>query len=255
MKPDPANDGLISWLKANPGPALSASAAALGIIVAIAAIIAIDNLAGKVIGGILFSLVAVMIFVANWLWGHTNGKQMSVSILSAVALAFGTGVVIWAVTPARDADVIRYVTRPASATITIDQPTPGALVGPRPDISGSLTNLGTNQHVWMFSQPYSTSRPYLPLSHAGPFEQCEVSKDRTHFDCPKAFNGATNGDYCRMALLWVSVVNSEQADQLSGAAQLGSTFARTWPNPPYADESSDYVLVRRSPPPGRTCSS
>jgi hypothetical protein len=89
LKPDHANDGLISWLRANPGPALSASAAALGIIVAIAAIIAVDNLAGKVIGGILFSLVAVMIFVANWLWGHTNGKQMSVSILSAVALEPG----------------------------------------------------------------------------------------------------------------------------------------------------------------------
>lgn len=86
LKPDPANDGLVPWLKANPGSALSASAAALGIIVAIAAIIAIDNLAGKVIGGVLFILAAVMSFVANWLWGHTNGRQMSVSILSTVAL-------------------------------------------------------------------------------------------------------------------------------------------------------------------------
>ena len=148
---------------------------------------------------------------------------------------------------------VRYVSRPASPTITIDQPTPGALVGARPSISGSVTNLGETQYVWMFSQPFSTSQPYRPFNEIGPYEQCTVSNNRTRFVCSQAFNGELQGDYCRMALLWVSVVDGSQTDNLRSAAQQGINYSRAWPSPPFTGKSADDVLVQRSPAPGQTC--
>jgi hypothetical protein len=237
----------VRWLKANPAPVLTAIGALFGIIVAIAAIIAIDTTIAKTIGSILFSLIAVIGFIASGLWAHTNSKQMSISILSALMLAIGAGVFIWAKAPVRNVDVVRYVDRKPPTTITINQPTPGAMVGPRPDITGSVTHLAATQFVWMFSEPFSTNTPFRPLQGIGPYEQCETYNNRTRFRCSHVFNGSPNGDYCRRALLWVSVVDGRQADYLRGAARQGSHLPRTWPNPPYVGASSDYVFVQRNP--------
>ena len=137
------------------------------------------------------------------------------------------------------------------ATITISQPRPGALVGPTPTISGSLANTAPDQYVWEFSQPYTTTAPYVPMSDIYPYEECSIYGGRTQFICPDAFNGYPNEDYCRYARLWVAVVNATDVSWLSVHRQQGMPIA--WPNPPdHIDGGSASVPVRRYPESGTT---
>jgi hypothetical protein len=248
---------LVFRLKENPKLVIGAVATVLVMIIGIAAIIAIGTPLGERIGGGLFGLLALFGFLVGWLWFKADSMQFSVSILSSLALALGTGIVIWTVAPSHDVNTIRYVTRqvPAKiikpATITIDQPTPDALVGGQPTISGSVANLTATQYVWTFSQPFNTSPPYGPRDEIYPYKQCTVSSDRTSFVCP-GFNGSPD-DYCRMALLWVSVIDSKQADSIRGDYLNGIGIPETWPQPPFSGETSDYVLVQHTPALGQTC--
>jgi hypothetical protein len=253
--PQHEDSSLVSWLRANPTTAFTVLVAIESIIVGIVAIVAINTSLGKVAGCVLFAMLAVTGFFCNRIWVNTNGRQTFISVTSAVFLACGSGLAVWAYGPTRtiDTTVTRHVTSPPAAVITIDQPKPGALVGPRVNIVGTVMNLGATQSMWMFSQPFTASQPYEPLDQIDPYEPCSLSDNRTVFTCPEAFNGAANGDYCRIALLWVSVVDADQQDLVKDAATI-QHWDRPWPSPPLKGESSEYVLVQRAPEPGSTCS-
>jgi hypothetical protein len=252
--PQHEDSSLVSWLRANPTTAFAILVAIETIIVGIVAIIAIDTSLGKVAGCVLFAMLAVTGFFCNRIWVNTDGRQTFISVTSAAFLACGAGLAVWAYGPTRiiDTTITRHVTSPLTAVITIDLPKPGAQVGSLVNVSGTVTNLGTNQSVWMFSQPFSASQPYEPLNQIDPYESCSLSDNRTSFTCPEAFNGVVNGDYCRIALLWVSVVDANQQDLVKNAAKTGK-WDRPWPSPPLEGESSDYVLVQRAPESGITC--
>jgi hypothetical protein len=249
------DSSLTAWLRANPTTAFTILVAVESIIVGIVAIITLDTSLGKVAGCLLFAMLAVTGFFCNRIWVNTDGRQTFISVTSAIFLAGGAGLAVWAYGPTRTIDTAttRSATPQPAAVITIDAPKPGALVGPRVTITGTVANLATTESVWMFSQPFSASQPNEPLSQIDPYEQCSLSGNRTVFTCPSAFNGAVNGDYCRIALLWVSVVDADEQDLVKNAATT-QHWDRPWPSPPLKGESSEYVLVQRASEVGSTCS-
>ena len=107
----------------------------------------------------------------------------------------------------------------------------------------------SNEYVMELSQPLSTRPNATPETFISPNEQCSVSHNRRSFTCPMVFNGNPKGDYCRQALLWVTIVDGKQLNQLK--AHIGKHISLAWPNRPLnLYGAADSVLIHRNPAPG-----
>jgi hypothetical protein len=198
----------------------------------------------------------------NW-WQKRTGTQQVALVVALIGVCGG---IITAIINLHGGPTINVYAGSASAShsshdatagptshsypaITISRPRPRALVGPTPTVSGRVTNIGLDQYVWEFSQPYTVNAPATPLSAIYPYEECSISSNRKQFTCPEVFNGDPNGDYCRYARLWVAVVNAADVNWLSVHSQKEMPIA--WPNPPnHTDGVSASVLIQRYPKSG-----
>jgi hypothetical protein len=219
------------------------------VIIAIAALVATSNHLAWMLAGLILASLGI---IANIAWGR-RGRMWPYAIGgSAIAVALGTVLCILAVTPTRSVVIIRNhreLVTVSPTLITISEPTPGSGVGPTPTVSGLLRNMKSNDFVMEFSQPFTTQAVEAPENFVSPYESCDISSDRVTFTCPSVFNGQAAGDYCRQALLWVTVVDSRQLAQLK--ADLGEHVSIVWPNRPVnLYGAADSVLVHRNPAPG-----
>jgi hypothetical protein len=224
-------------------------------VLVILAIISLIAFTRPVLAEFLTGLVIICLsLVANIAWGRRDRIWPFVACGSTIAIIAGTVLCVLTIAPGKRTVVVSHVRREVTVAnppiIIISQPTPGSEVGPSPTIEGVLSNIASDQSVIEFSQPFTDTSTPTPENFSAPGEVCDLSNNHQSFTCPNVFNGASNDDYCREALLWVSVVNSRQLAEFKAESQ--QHIPLVWPNRPLNTYgATTNVLIHRNPAPGK----
>jgi hypothetical protein len=225
----------------------------IGVLIGIAALVAAFHHALTfILGGLIIALVGV---IANIAWGRKDRIWPFVALATVISVALGTVLVCLAVAPVRHLTSYKRKLVPAEPPIiSIVQPIPGSGVGPAPTVSGVISNFRDNEYVMESSQPYTLPGPgkASPEAFYSPGESCNIMNDGHNFMCPSVYNGSRTGDYCRLALLWVSVVDRDQLERLVVDADHHAQIPVIWPDLPMnIYGSADGVLIYRNPAAGQ----
>jgi hypothetical protein len=211
-----------------------------------------------IIGGAVMVVTGLTI---NWLWGRRDVVRIGVAISSALVIAAGGAAIAAAIAVAHHHTTFIYVTKTNylnSPTVTIDQPEPGSWITPKPDVSGALSGIAPDQYVWDLNQPFNLGNPQTTGDLLYPVERCSISADRSSFSCTDVFTGDEAHDYCRMILMWITVVSSSRNAALEKQTAHGNEISSSisWPSqPPHIGNGVAEVEVQRNPLPGKTCPS